>query len=332
MDHSVSAGPALANAAMIVAQGCPKRYTETLSSLYAANNLPSLDFTALFDQPETETSESLPEDTQESDNVQSILRHIEDVEELPASVNEVMDILTDFDTFENSTKHSVTDDSLLKIEGHQISISINALRSISTDSLLQLVEQPISFNTNYYTLSTMSNNQEQASSYHDLEDWFDEDLTVHDLLCPLGDDSIRFATATAPHLLETPMLSHIENHRITSCSTPSTTPHRLKRMISFRNRNTGLVSPPMRYSLSPKTRTKSASTWSQATVGSNKSVNLNRTKSTPKPVGVSKTSDISQSNRFSTPNKSNSIRMKRPPTPIGDSKHSLSFSTPIVIN
>ena len=159
MVQAVSAGPALANAAMIVAQGCPKRYTETLSSLYAANNLPLLDFTVLFDQPETCESEdpSLPDDTQEESDgdVQSILRHIEDVEELPASVNEVMDILTDFDTFEDSTKHSITNESLLKIEGHQISISINALRSISTDSLLQVDEQPISFNSNYYTLSTM---------------------------------------------------------------------------------------------------------------------------------------------------------------------------------
>ena len=214
--QAASAGPALANAAMIVAQGCPKRYTEALSSLYTANNLPLPDFTVLFDQHETCESEcpSVTDDTQESDGVQSILRHIEDVEELPASVNEVMDILTDFDTFEDSTKYSVMNDSLLKIDGHQISISINALRSISTDSLLQLYEQPMSFNSNYYTLSTMSNNQ-LPSSYHDLEDWFDEDLTVHDLLCPLGDDSIQFAmspfTVTAPAhpILESPMLSPI---------------------------------------------------------------------------------------------------------------------------
>ena len=123
------------------------------------------------------------------------------------------------------------------------------------------------------------------------------------------------------------MLSPIENNRMTSCRTPSNTPHRLKRMISFRNRNTGLVSPSMRYSLSPKTRTKSASTWSLDTstpVTSNKSVKLNRTKNTPKP-------EISRNNRFSTPvsiNKSSCIRMKSPSTYVGANKHNLSFSTP----
>ena len=113
---------------------------------------------------------------------------------------------------------------------------------------------------------------------------------------------------------------------MTSCSTPSNTPQRLKRMISFRNRNTGSVSPPMRYSLSPKTRTKSASTWSLATstpVGRNKSGNFNRTQSTPKPVGVSKPSET--------------CRMQSPSTPVGVSKPSginrpQSFSTPISIN
>ena len=103
MTMAASAGPALANAAMLVAQGCLRRYTETLGALYTANNLQCPDFGVLFDQHVTESPRSeyhsVPEESKDSDGIQSILRHIEDVEELPASVNEVLDILTNFDTF-----------------------------------------------------------------------------------------------------------------------------------------------------------------------------------------------------------------------------------------
>ena len=244
--QAASAGPALANAAMIVAQGCPKRYTEALSALYTANNLLCPDFTVLFDQqmmPETPEAEysSVPEVTQDSDDgVQSILRHIEDVEELSASMTEVLDILTDFDTFEDSTTcQSVPNDSLLKINDHQIN---NTIQSINNDSLLQVDHQRISFNSNYYTISTMSN-AHVLSTYHDIEDWFDEDLSVHDLSYSLeADDSINSGTSpfafTAPDLPSlglSPMLSPIAKQKMSSFSTPTRSSHHLKRFTPLSN-------------------------------------------------------------------------------------------------
>ena len=45
-----AASPALVNAAMLVAHGCPKRYAEVLTALYTANHLPCPDLSLLFDQ------------------------------------------------------------------------------------------------------------------------------------------------------------------------------------------------------------------------------------------------------------------------------------------
>ena len=91
-EETASAGPALVNAEMLVAQGCPKHYAEVLTALYTANHLPCPDLSLLFDQRYvTETCESgyysaVPEETKDfDDDVESFLRDVEDVEELPTS-------------------------------------------------------------------------------------------------------------------------------------------------------------------------------------------------------------------------------------------------------
>ena len=78
-----AAGPALVNAAMLVAQGCPKRYAEVLTALYTANHLPCPDLSLLFDQRYvTETCESgyysaVPEETKDfDDDVECVLRDV----------------------------------------------------------------------------------------------------------------------------------------------------------------------------------------------------------------------------------------------------------------
>ena len=255
---AASVAPALANAAVLVAQGCPKRYAEAINALYAANKLPCPDLTVLFDHPKTEPEyhSAVSEVTQEvDDEVESFLRDVEDVEELPASVNEVLDLLTDFDTFEDSTMdHSVANDSLLKIDDHLI--------SIDNESLLKVDEQPISFNSNYYTISTMPNTH-LPSSYHEVEDWFDEDiLSLHGMSCNIDDESAYFENF--------PELSPIVNERDLSFSTPKRNLHRFRKTTPLKTRfgalNKSYISPPKRASSSPKNRIKSASTLSLATL------------------------------------------------------------------
>ena len=54
---AAAAGPALANAALLLAQGCPKRYIAAIKALYQANNLPCPVMDIMFDielpSPET---------------------------------------------------------------------------------------------------------------------------------------------------------------------------------------------------------------------------------------------------------------------------------------
>ena len=45
----VLAGPALANAALLRADGCPNKYVANLRVLYQANNLPCPDMEVIFD-------------------------------------------------------------------------------------------------------------------------------------------------------------------------------------------------------------------------------------------------------------------------------------------
>ena len=231
---AASAGPALANAALLVAKGCPKRYTEALGALYTANHLPCPDFTVLFDHQLTVT----PEDGQlsEVDEVQSILRHIDDVEEVPASVNEVLDILTEFDTFEASTQQSVDSSSLLKLDDLVHQVKFNAVQSDDNEDML---------------LTTVS---EQDISFQDF------------------DDSISFGNSpfafTAPHLQlpSTPILSPICKNNLASPSTPAKARHRITRVTPIRNRLKDSELTPLRRTPSRSMRlARSMSTLSQAT-------------------------------------------------------------------
>lgn len=251
LKKAASAGPALANAAMIVAKGCPKHYTEALTALYTANDLPCPDFTVLFQQHITVTPAS--EHSSEVDDVESILRQIEDVEELPASVNEVLDILTDFDTFEDSTHQSGTNESLLNIDDFQDAYTY---------------AQP---NTSEHIMQTN-----------------EQDLSLVDM-----DESISFENSpfayTAPNLKfpSTPMLSPIYSENITFSSTPSHSRKRKRRITPNTNMSTrqkdSEQTPHRRTSFRPTSLAKSMSTLSQATStpANHSRFNVSRTQTPP---------------------------------------------------
>ena len=298
--EAASTGPALVNAAMLMAQGCPKRYAEVLSALYTANHLQCPDLSLLFDQqvteiPEFEYHSAVPDETEEFDDVESFLRDVEDVDELPASFNEVQDILTNFDTLEEFTCQSITDDSLLKID-----------------------DQRMSFNSNYYTISP-SSNAHVSPSNHDLDDWFDENLSIHSLSLPIADDGIKFgespfaSTAPAFSILNSPILSPIDTNIVT-CNTPTKSKHQVKWIapviLEHRMLNHSDYSPLLRASSSPIKSTKYSSTLSIANstpVSVSKSSNISRAKSastcflaTSTPVGVIKSSITRRAKSSST--------------------------------
>ena len=94
-------GPALANAALLLAKGCPKRYLVALQELYGANGLtcPDLKHMNKLNLSPTKTSDIRGIST---GNIADIYSWSEDIHEIPASFNEVKEILDDFDTFDES--------------------------------------------------------------------------------------------------------------------------------------------------------------------------------------------------------------------------------------
>ena len=318
---AASAGPALANAAMLVAQGCLKRYTKALSALYTANNLPCPDFTVLFDQHITDTPEA--ERLSKVDEVQRILRHIEDVEELPASVNEVLDILTEFETFEDSTHNSINDESLLKIDDHQMGFNIEAGHLTKVDevqSILRNIEHveelPASVNevldilTEFDTFEDSTQQSVDNESLLKIEDHQIEFNAVHrnakehmlqtnehDLSFQNLDNCISFGNSpfaiTAPNYIFPSTISPICKERIASLSTLglAKSSHRIRRNTPIRNRINRLkdsgLTPLRRTSSRPFSLAKSMSTLSQATstpVDHSRSYNCSKTQTPAKSI------------------------------------------------
>ena len=212
---AASAGPALANAALLMAHGCPVRYVTALQSLYSTNNLPCPNLDGLFDlelpSPSTEktqvtreaecqtteastTSMGMHRVSKTSVSVQTEPRYNKDlrntgeyretqqlddilraVEEIPASLDEIDELLMFIKTAKDLPSTYKKADDL-------------DLDYDENYSYVGLEDHPIKFNGDFYALQGPDQSDTDdwyTSPSSDWEDWFDEDLDIHCITAPL---------------------------------------------------------------------------------------------------------------------------------------------------
>ena len=204
---AAAAGPALANAALLMAEGCPVRYITALKGLYSANNLPYPDLDGMFelDLPahsvktssstcdiEIQTVDSTrltksvsvqsepndnkymtdEEEYRETQQLDDILRA---VEEIPSSLNEMEELLMGIKTVKDlPSTYKKVNDSIIDYDDNC--------------SYLGLEGHPTEFNVDYYALNggeECDMDEWYSSPSSEWEDWFDEDFDIHSITDPL---------------------------------------------------------------------------------------------------------------------------------------------------
>ena len=145
----VAADPALAAGALLLAQGCPNRFLTAVKALYHANNLPhpNLDLMLHLELPEPGLHKH-PVATFVPDE-EAIYQEIGEIEEASNNINQAIE-----DAGEELLAHSC---------------SISPFKEFSPNKT--------TFNENYYSLASMEVMCDMPSN--DVEDWFDEDFSIH---------------------------------------------------------------------------------------------------------------------------------------------------------
>ena len=188
-------GPALANAALLLAEGCPKRYLVALKELYGANGLtcPDLKNMNKIVLSPTRTSDvRVPTGLSSTGNIADIYSWSEDIHEIPASFNEVKEILDDFETFDESCIfHDSTETDVLMRdtfdENNMLNVSTETISLMQTDEECHRYDEFFMLNDGYehndqeeydgYDEGLIAFNNEYYS-FSNVEDWFDEDFSI----------------------------------------------------------------------------------------------------------------------------------------------------------
>ena len=170
----------IANTALLMANGCPKQYLKLLKVMYKNNNLvcPDVDIldtliltTESYSPVKTverytpSAEEQLDDDhpsiTECSQACEEMLQSLQDVEEIPASYDEVQDILMQFST---PKELPVTFEQLLK--------ELGELSNSDDEKAGSQETVKVGCQNNFYALT-------------DIDDWFDEESYVHNSSAPI---------------------------------------------------------------------------------------------------------------------------------------------------
>ena len=189
----------IANTALLMANGCPKQYLELLKAMYENNHLdcPDADILdtlllstniynpvkiAVNNTPSVEEhlDDVHPSITECSQAREEMLQSLQDVEEIPASYDEVQDILMQFST---PKELPVTFEQLLK--------ELGDLSNSDDEKAGSQETVKVGCQNNFYALT-------------DIDDWFDEDSYVHNSSAPILNHKVQHSipddhlAATAP--------------------------------------------------------------------------------------------------------------------------------------